>query len=52
MGWSRRIKKIKEYFSDENQPNLDVSKLSEDNKKKLLFLIGLKNKKNLINLLL
>lgn len=34
MGWSRRIKKIKEYFSDENQPNLDISKLSEDNANK------------------
>lgn len=37
MGWSRRIKKIKEYFSDENQPNLDISKLSEDNEKKSSF---------------
>lgn len=47
MGWSRRIKKIKEYFSDENQPNLDISKLSEDNEKKSSFFKGFrKQKKN------
>lgn len=25
MGWKRRIKKIKEYFNDENQPDLEIS---------------------------
>lgn len=45
MGWSRRIKKIKEYFSDENQPNLDISKLSEDNEKKPSFFKRFKKQK-------
>lgn len=45
MGWSRRIKKIKEYFSDENQPNLDISKLSEDNEKKTPFFNRFKKQK-------
>ncbi|WP_174480323.1 acetyltransferase [Spiroplasma endosymbiont of Danaus chrysippus] len=45
MGWSRRIKKIKEYFSDENQPNLDISKLSEDNEKKNPFFNRFKKQK-------
>jgi len=42
MGWNRRIKKIKEYFSTENQPNLDISKLPEDNEKKSSFFKRLK----------
>lgn len=46
MGWSRRIKKIKEYFSDENQPNFDISKLSEDNEKKPSFFKRFKKQKN------
>lgn len=45
MGLSRRIKKIKEYFSDENQPNLDISKLSEDNEKKTPFFNRFKKQK-------
>ncbi|WP_342254766.1 acetyltransferase [Spiroplasma endosymbiont of Zeiraphera isertana] len=45
MGWSRRIKKIKEYFSDENQPNLDIYKLSEDNEKKTPFFNRFKKQK-------
>lgn len=45
MGWSRRIKKIKEYFSDENQLNLDISKLSEDNEKKNPFFNRFKKQK-------
>lgn len=45
MGWSRRIKKIKEYFSDKNQPNLDISKLSEDNEKKTPFFNRFKKQK-------
>ena len=45
MSWSWWIKKIKEYFSDENQPNLDILKLSEDNEKKNSFFNRCKKQK-------
>ncbi|WP_308150186.1 MULTISPECIES: acetyltransferase [unclassified Spiroplasma] len=37
MGWKRRIKKIKEYFSDENQPDLEISHLPEPKEEKHSF---------------
>lgn len=44
MGWSRRIKKIKEYFNDENQPDLDISQLPISEQKKSSFLSKFKKK--------
>lgn len=44
MGWKRRIKKIKEYFSDENQPDLEISHLPETSLQKNSFFNKFKRK--------